>query len=93
MYDEDTGEEIRCPYCESDDDCPHLLAVFDRAFGECLGGYAFDRFGELEGVIQERFVTLLDRGEPGKYSWNDPEIAELWTYAMEQYTQAMTMFG
>lgn len=86
MYDEDTGEEIRCPYCGSDEDCPHLLVLFDRTFGECLGGYAFGRYEELEGLIQEAFLELLERGTPEKYSWSDPDIAELWANAMEQYT-------
>lgn len=25
MYDEDSGEEILCPYCDSSEDCPHRL--------------------------------------------------------------------
>ena len=39
MHDEDTGEEIGCPYCDSTDNCRHLLAVIDQSFGGCGGGY------------------------------------------------------
>jgi hypothetical protein len=85
MYNEDTGEEITCPHCGSDEKCAHLLILLDLTFGECMGGYAFNRYDEFEKIVQEAFVDLLEGGAAESISWSNPEIAELWSHAMEQY--------
>jgi hypothetical protein len=40
ILDEDTGSEIECPICYADEywRCGHLVASFDRTFGEFSGG-------------------------------------------------------
>jgi len=83
MRDENTRDEVRCPYCRSVGECSHLLAVIDRTFNECMGGYASQRYDEFRNVIENAFAPLLARGQQTKPSWNDPEIAELWDYALE----------
>jgi len=86
MRDENTGEQIRCPFCGSVDECSHLLAVIDRTFNDCPGGYASDRYHEFRTVIENTFAELLTSGEQKKPSWTDPEITQLWHYALEEWS-------
>lgn len=65
MLDSDSHEAIRCPYCGSLDDCQHLLAVVDETFGECLGGYAFDRYFEFREMVEGTLRKLLRSKQPG----------------------------
>ena len=86
MRDEESGEEIRCGYCRSVGDCPHLLAVIDRSFVECSGGYAFDRYAEFGEAIEKAFLALLSMDQRGRPNWQDSDLAELWTGAAEDYS-------
>jgi hypothetical protein len=91
MLDEDSGEIIRCPYCESDGDCEHLLAVIDHSFLECSGGYAFDRLDDLHEMIERAFLKYLRQSDVGKQpqqlnvTWSNEFLEELWAYAEEKY--------
>lgn len=79
MIDEDTGEEPTCPYCGSAEDCPHLLAVLDKTFSTCDGGYCYERFEELTGTVEEAFKDVLrQRGRRRKKQWNDYYLQDLW---------------
>jgi hypothetical protein len=89
MDDEFTEEKASCPYCGSDQGCQHHLALFDLTFGECIGGYAFDRYEELEDVVRTAFLGLLESGRQEMYSWNDRDIAELWDIAVKEYANGM----
>jgi hypothetical protein len=53
MYDVNTDEKTCCPHCGSNEGCQYLLVLFDITFGECIGAYASNRYGELEGVIED----------------------------------------
>ena len=87
MHDEDSGEEIRCFYCGSTEDCPHLLAVIDRSFIECTGGWAYDRYDEFSSAIESSFLPLLSPGAGQSVEWGRPELAELWQSASEAYSE------
>ena len=80
MIDEDTGEEPTCPYCGSAEDCPHLLAVLDKTFSTCDGGYCYERFDDLTGAVVAGFRNVLQkRGDVGrKKQWNDYYVQDLW---------------
>lgn len=86
MLDEDTGEPIDCPYCGSEDECPHLLAVLDRTSLECSGGYAFDRFDEFRDAIAGVFLGRLQADAPLVTTWKDPFVLDLWNHARENYS-------
>lgn len=86
MHNEDTGEEIQCVYCGSPDDCAHLLAVIDKTFVECSGGWAYDRYGEFQRTIEKVFLASLLKGSDEQPVWEDPELVELWTGAVADYS-------
>lgn len=86
MWDEDTGEDVECPYCGSDGDCPHLLAVIDRTFLTCNGGYAFERFGEFRTMLEEAFRKHLRTAIGASHEWKQYYLQELWNSASKQYT-------
>jgi hypothetical protein len=85
MKNEDTGEAIQCPHCGSEDDCSHLLAVIDRSFLWCSGGYAFSRFNEFHSAIEEAFLKRLQAGDVASPKWKDGRLQELWEYGTEEY--------
>lgn len=79
MIDEDTGEEPTCPYCGSAEDCPHLLAVLDKNFPECRGGYCYERLSEFSSRIQSAFIGCLDgRSRRPGTAWKNELLQELW---------------
>ena len=86
MLNENTGEEIRCPYCRAAGECPHLLAVLDMTFNSCTAGYACRRFPDFERMARNTFMELLPNGATEEHSWIDGELAELWKYAQEAYS-------
>lgn len=88
MRNEDTGDEIKCPRCGSDDDCPHLLAVIDSSFLECSGGYAYSRFGEFSTAVEKAFLRILQSRSASKAKWKDRDIQELWASAKEGYEKS-----
>jgi hypothetical protein len=85
MYDEDSGEEITCPYCDEAEDCPHSLAVIDRTFCECDSGYCADRYEEFGEIVKAAFLDLFKNGTMKDLAWDYPELDELWKYASENY--------
>ena len=87
MRDEDSGEAIQCPYCGSEGHCKHLLAVIDRSFLECSGGYAFDRFHEFRKKIEGAFLKKLALGTSPAVKWHDDLLDDLWTYAQDNYSR------
>jgi len=87
VRNEDTDEAIQCPHCGSEDDCPHLLAVIDRSFLECSGGYAYDRFDEFRTTVEGSFLKQLQMGTTSSKTWNDEHVRELWIGAMEEYSK------
>lgn len=86
MRDEDSGAPIECPYCGSEGDCKHLLAMIDLSFLECSGGYAYARFREFHGAIEDAFLRELKAGASATVKWGSPELDCLWTDAHDHYS-------
>jgi hypothetical protein len=87
MCDENTGKEIRCPYCASSEDCTHFLALIDRTFNECSGGYACERYHEFQTLIEAAFLRLFRRGDHKGCSWSSETLRQLWEYASASHSQ------
>lgn len=84
MIDEDTGEEPTCPYCNSAEDCPHLLAVLDKSFSTCEGGYCYERFNKLSDSVERAFKDRLQlTRKPAKRQWKDYYLQELWEQVLK----------
>jgi hypothetical protein len=78
MYDEDTGEELSCPYCDEEQQpCEHFVACMDYESG-CCGGYSYRHKGEVEDLILEAFRPWVEGKEPDRIRWVDGELDELW---------------
>ena len=80
------GEVIRCPYCGSEEDCEHTLAVIDTTWAVCEGGYSYERFDEFRRVIEEYFLQQLRKGTRNVSGRRDKLIGELWNESVEKYS-------
>src|SRR5262249_328978 len=80
------GKKIRCPYCASSDDCTHCLALIDRTFNECSGGYAYERYHEFQTLIEAAVVRLFRRGDHKGCPWGSETLRELWKYACKAHS-------
>jgi hypothetical protein len=78
---EDTGEDVLCPICESPEfgECGHLVADFDRTYCECNGGEIFERQNEFIAIVEQAFLPHLQAGTSPALS--SPELEELWNTA------------
>jgi hypothetical protein len=85
VYDEDSGEEILCPYCGEAEDCPHRLAMIDRTFCDCTSGYCANRYSEFSDLVEAVCLDRLKSGTARNYSWDDSYLDELWRCAFDQY--------
>jgi hypothetical protein len=65
IMDEETGEEPVCMYCHSDGDCPHLTAVVDVTFAECVGGALYEHMDGLRETLRQSVLTKLKDGKVG----------------------------
>jgi hypothetical protein len=101
MYDEeaeteddegmDENGQSECPFCGSDDECPHLFASIDNSFGEWQGGYAFDRSDEFHTTVLKAFEARCRRGAGPHRSWAADELGEMWSYAVAHYEEGELM--
>jgi hypothetical protein len=51
--DEDDGE-VHCPFCDTTDDCGHLLLMVDRTFRHAEGGLLYEAFNARWADIMEK---------------------------------------
>jgi len=86
MQDENTCEEIRCPYCGETEDCSHLLAVIDATFNYCPAGYATERYDEFHSIVGNVFLAQLRFAGQRDCSWSDSGLSEPWDYARQDYS-------
>ena len=87
MRDESSGNLIQCPYCGLAD-CSHLLAMIDVSFNDWWeAGYAGEdeRYYEFHRVIEDAFRQLLRKGVR-ECPMTHPKLAELWKYALLDYS-------
>ena len=80
------GKVIRCPYCGSEEDCEHTLAVIDTTWAVCEGGYSYKRFDEFGTAIEEYFLQQLRKGTRNVSGRRDRLIGELWNESVEKYS-------
>ncbi|EDL48245.1 hypothetical protein [Erythrobacter sp. SD-21] len=90
-FDVDTGRKPSCPFCdlpeEDWEDCPHLVAVFDRTFLDCYGGEIFDRDGEFRDLVEAAFSKRLKGAE--SVAFEKADLERLWQQSKyEQASQA-----
>jgi hypothetical protein len=83
MYNEDTGEEPKCMFCDSEEGCDHFVACIDRTFNECSSGALYDRDWEFSSEIKTEFLRLLKSGREKK--WDDSSIEDLWGEAKANF--------
>jgi hypothetical protein len=41
-----SDSDVKCPYCESNEGCDHILLILDRTFREACGGSKYEEFNE-----------------------------------------------
>jgi hypothetical protein len=87
MNDENTGEEIRCCYCEATEgECEHLLAVVDITFDACVGGYAYDRYRCFRDLIEHSFEDALELRAHRPVKWYDSDLDALWAAVIASFS-------
>ena len=76
--DENTGEDIVCPICDSAEygDCGHLVAIFDKTFCECHGGAFYDRQSDFSNIIEGAFLLYLQNGS--QPNLRNATLEDLW---------------
>lgn len=79
VMDEDSGELILCPFCDSPNHCEHLLLLVDDTFLTWIGGYAKDQMSEFTTVIKEHFVARLKDSGGQNISYSCEFLEELWS--------------
>lgn len=82
MRDEDSNEKIKCMFCGSTDDCEHLLAILDRSFNECCGGYLLNYYYQFQYIVEKAFSDIEKNCPNLKPSWDNYFISELWNKKM-----------
>lgn len=88
MYcDENTWKPIRCPFCEAEGNCPHLLLEYDRSFNSCENGVACSFFDEATEMILGAFNEARQSG--GFPKWKDMYVSELW----DQFQSELAEYG
>ncbi|MFC5191885.1 hypothetical protein ACFPIK_08905 [Algoriphagus aquatilis] len=75
----DTEEPIACPYCESEENCEHLFALYDVTFDSLDGGYIFDKI-DLEELLTEFFISQINKcGYPANpLEFENETLQALW---------------
>ncbi len=75
-YDEETGDPPACVFCGSIDECPHLVAVIDRTWGECVGGPLYNIIGKLRNVLTDGIDRCLQAAYANPKNCSIPEFVE-----------------
>lgn len=83
MWDENTGQEIKCIICGGEYDCQHLLAELDRTFGHCKLGYACNHYDDFENLLISHFKKALSLGNGKDHDWDIQEINHIWLESLE----------
>ena len=60
IFDEETGEEPSCMFCDGTEECSHLLADIDHTFNDCAGGTLYVHIGDLREILLMRVRSLLE---------------------------------
>ena len=61
MWDEsDENKKVSCPFCDSEENCPHLLAVSDGS--SLVGGFAYNHEDSFYSRVYDAFQKTVGRG-------------------------------
>ena len=85
VVDEKTGQEPSCIFCDSKDDCPHLVAFIDRTFAECNGGALYEALDNLREILSDKILATLSAGKDFGSGKVDDEIALITQEARDNY--------
>jgi hypothetical protein len=83
VIDEETGQESTCMFCNSSDDCPHLVAVIDRTFAECNGGELYKAIAAIRELLSETLLGMIEKAEDPDGNRVDYELAAIFREAIE----------
>ena len=62
MWDEsDENKKVSCPFCDSEENCPHLLAVSDGS--SLVGGFAYNHEDSFYSRVYDAFQKRLAEGD------------------------------
>lgn len=76
---QDTNDPIKCNFCNSSEDCEHLLALYDETFNSIEGGILIES-DTIEILLSNFFIDLIKLkgfSSPLKLLKNDL-IADIW---------------
>jgi hypothetical protein len=85
--DEDSQEdgEVRCPYCDSTDNCDHLLLFVDKTFRHAEGGLLYEAFNSRwSDVMAEQEENTADNDEDDENDEEGPDERELFEELLDQ---------
>jgi hypothetical protein len=81
---EEEEESSKCPFCDSADECPHLLLIVDKTFRAAEGGILMDAFNFSWSKLCEEHEDDPDFDESGPFEEMLSEVDSL-SDAMNEY--------
>ena len=85
MIVEETGEEPKCPICDAEEHCSHIVANIDRTFLECYDGEFYERESDFRSEIEDAFIKKIKSGSPNEWILDD--LNELLRGSLDSYDQ------
>lgn len=87
-YDDTEYRKPECTICGSDDECEHIVFLYDRTFMECKAGHC-EQLYRLETLISDTFQAWIDNDATVNFSdGQDAQyLSEIWSYAKANYTK------
>ena len=77
MIEEESLDAVRCPFCGSDTDCEHLVAIIDMSYRSLEGGALYELIGPLCQRVGAAAARRI-RADPGVVSRiRDPHVKDL----------------
>jgi hypothetical protein len=55
---QDTNVPVKCPFCNSSDQCEHLLAIYDVTFDSIEGGVLIEN-DTIEDLLSKFFIDII----------------------------------
>lgn len=63
--DDESDGEVHCPYCDTTDNCDHLLLMVDKTFRHAEGGVLYD-------VFNSRWAQILEDADDPNFDEREP---------------------